>query len=86
MREGSVMADPIEESMTQIYESLALTRAYLAQVEATLQDLRLRRVECGAIPWNGSIAQGFRAYLTEGEPPEIAMYCRACAIEEFGDA
>jgi hypothetical protein len=26
----------------------------------------------------------FAAYLTDGEPPELAFYCSKCAEREFG--
>jgi hypothetical protein len=47
----------------------------------------LRCVECGT--FSGGDARKWRAYRIEevelGELPELALYCPACAAEEFGD-
>jgi hypothetical protein len=48
----------------------------------------LRCVECEAA--SDDDAEGWRAYVVyvedDGEPPEIAIYCPACARLEFGEA
>jgi hypothetical protein len=47
----------------------------------------LRCIECGAM--SDGQADGWRAYIAfveeDGEPPEIAIYCPACAKLEFGE-
>jgi hypothetical protein len=49
-------------------------------------ELVLECIECGEIS-EGS-ARGWRAFLTdaEEEPAEVAVYCEACAGDEFDDA
>jgi hypothetical protein len=46
----------------------------------------LRCIECGAP--SDAAADGWRAYVAfveeDGEPPQIAIYCPACAKFEFG--
>jgi hypothetical protein len=43
--------------------------------------LTLSCVECGAEA--DDEAEGWKAYLTNDEPPETATYCPACAEREF---
>jgi hypothetical protein len=45
--------------------------------------LRLVCAECDRLAPEG--ARGWRAYLTDDEPPEIANYCPDCAEREFDD-
>jgi hypothetical protein len=36
-------------------------------------------------PWLPVDEEGWRAYLTCDEPPELAFYCPGCAEREFGE-
>jgi hypothetical protein len=38
--------------------------------------------ECGC-PAPDEEARGWRAYLTDDEPPEVALFCPDCAAAEF---
>jgi hypothetical protein len=53
----------------------------------SLPEPPLRCVECGAL--SDGDADGWRAYRVyveeDGEPPELAIYCRPCARLEFGE-
>jgi hypothetical protein len=39
--------------------------------------------ECG-LPWE-DLAERWRIYLTDEDPPQAFTYCRDCAQREFGD-
>jgi hypothetical protein len=39
--------------------------------------------ECGCI--SSAVASGWRAYLTDDEPPEVETFCPECSRKEFGD-
>ena len=39
--------------------------------------------ECGVLTIDDG--RGWRAYLTDDEPPEVATYCPECAERDFGD-
>lgn len=56
----------------------------MAFIIGPLRSLRLPVcVECARIWLDPS--ERWRAYLTGDEPPEIAIYCPACARHEFSD-
>jgi hypothetical protein len=64
------------------------TRRDRGRVESgSLPEPPLRCVECGAT--SDGDADGWRAYVVyvqeDGEPPELATYCPACARLEFGE-
>jgi hypothetical protein len=40
--------------------------------------------ECGR-PSSDEEARGWCAYLTDDEPPEVALFCHDCARAEFDD-
>ena len=40
-------------------------------------------VECGEV-WLPTDGQRWKAYLTDGDPLELAYYCPMCAEREFG--
>jgi hypothetical protein len=42
-----------------------------------------QRDECGAV-WVPAAEEHWKAYLTGGEPPELALYCPKCPDHEFG--
>lgn len=61
----------------------------------TVHDSRLRRVKvegvaliptCGECETRSLPAdqERWRAYLTDDEPPELALFCPSCAEREFG--
>jgi hypothetical protein len=54
---------------------------------SSLPEPPLRCIECGTI--SEGDADGWRAYIAfieeDGKPPEIAIYCPACANLEFGE-
>jgi len=37
------------------------------------------------VAWLPTDDERWSAYLTDGEPPELAFFCPACAEREFGD-
>jgi hypothetical protein len=41
----------------------------------------LRCCECGMV---AKFTRDWRAYLTDDEPPQVAVYCPTCALREFG--
>jgi hypothetical protein len=55
--------------------------------QGSLPEPPLRCIECDTISQGD--ADGWHAYIAfieeDGEPPEIAIYCPACANLEFGE-
>jgi hypothetical protein len=70
--DGPFRLDPVERRFIERAFSLGLI------------DNRTRRLECLDCGTTSPYERGWQAFLTDDDPPEIAIYCPECAEREFG--